>query len=781
MVEDPTLAAVGAVLVEATRAALWSDTLTFYQMSLVLVTTYLSSGSFPQSGLGFLDLSLIAISRHNMIEFASDCANIALALIDRWEHPYTMGRGSTIYSTFVGHIQHPLQQSIELLEESLEYAIQAGDRISTIFNFGLVGSLKFFASENLAEIESFCWYSCQDITSWELDTLGGTILMSIRQIVRALQGKTFTNNPMEVMSDEEHNSPRYKSWLKSTAKNSDRPLILYESIEIAPLFLYGHYATAVELGNSCLKKINAIWSARNTRFLMFFHALSLAGSIWERVHEQLDPVYRNQSPQLSSDLKGRSLEVGLQEEITGVAMLIKFFKRRIEQWQKVTDVNYLAWSKLLAAQIAEMEGDHTAPLSLYEEAIDHASVNGFHLEEALANQLLGDHLLRLGSRRLAKMAIREAISLYRRLGATGVASHIEERHRLLLRDLTGNHSTAENGVQTDFNEKFEAMQNHLVGFAADGSLVPETLTENRGEMIGMWQQSAGPVLHMLDLTSILESSQVISSVLQVDELLKTMCEIILQNCKGVATLAAIVIEEDHPTGWAIAASGDEEGAEAHNPSVPIGESALIAESVITYCTRFRETVFLPDLMQDQRFSNVSETWIAQNPDSKSVVALPICHGEDGKPLLGVLYLEGQPDAFTSRNLEVLQLLVNQIGISYSNALTLKEVEKVSAINQSMVEVQKSALAEAIAAKNSANIAKAEALRNAQLAEEAAKAKTTFLANVSNLSHTLSTHSSTKQHYCRRSATVWISVFAKFVLKIRENASSDACLCLVESA
>ena len=74
--------------------------------------------------------------------------------------------------------------------------------------------------------------------------------------------------------------------------------------------------------------------------------------------------------------------------------------------------------------------------------------------------------------------------------------------------------------------------------------------------------------------------------------------------------------------------------------------------------------------------------------------------------------------------------MNQIGISYSNALTLKEVEKVSAFNNSMVDVQKKALAKALDAERQANLAKAEALRNVKLAEEAAKAKSIFLANVS---------------------------------------------------
>ena len=147
-----------------------------------------------------------------------------------------------------------------------------------------------------------------------------------------------------------------------------------------------------------------------------------------------------------------------------------------------------------------------------------------------------------------------------------------------------------------------------------------------------------------------------------------------------------------------------------------------------YCSRFLESVFIPDLIADERFGNVSDSWLQRNPLGKAIIALPICHGT--KPLLGVLYLEGEPGSFTDRNVTVLQLLVNQIGISYSNALSMKNVEKISAENRSMVSVQKRALAKALEAETKAKNAEAEAKRNVKLAEEAAKAKSIFLANVS---------------------------------------------------
>ncbi|KAJ5682041.1 uncharacterized protein N7477_001981 [Penicillium maclennaniae] len=171
--EHPALAAAGAVLLEATSAGFWSDTLTFYQMTLVMVDTYLSRGPFPQAGMGLMQLAVIAITRGNAIAFAKHCGDLALALIEQSKDPLTIGRGMALYSTFIGHLQQHVQSSMSQLEEAVDFSIRAGDRIATILNFGFLATMKFFASEDLAELETFCIYSCQDIPSWQTDTAGG--------------------------------------------------------------------------------------------------------------------------------------------------------------------------------------------------------------------------------------------------------------------------------------------------------------------------------------------------------------------------------------------------------------------------------------------------------------------------------------------------------------------------------------------------------------------------------------------------------------------------------
>ncbi|KAK4162260.1 Two-component system protein A [Cladorrhinum sp. PSN259] len=720
---DPTLASFGAVLAETTSAGWWSERVIFYQLALLMMETHFSRGVYPQSGMAFLHMSMIALSRFNMAHFAASLASTCLDLLDKYRDPFSVARGYMIYANFVGHVHESIGTMASQLEWTSDVAANAGDRISTILSYGLLCQLKFFAGEPCADLESYCQYCCEDIPSWHLDTRGGTVLIAVRQVCRALQGKTRTSNPLEVMSDEQHDAPTYKKWLLSHTNNGGRSLLLYETLELIPLFLYGHYERTIEIGKGVLENADLLWSARNTRLAMLFYGLALSGMVLRRQQDPRTPA--------GSDSKKKVEETVRQ---------VEGLNKRIKDWQAANDVNYLAWSKLLDAQVSEMLGNHGTAIRQYEEALDHASEHDFIFEEALGNYLMANIFIRNAARRSARSALCDAVNLYRRFGALGIADLIEREHSILLHGPARNSRTTDAGVQTDFAGEASSVQYRGVeseqGDNATQQAQRAAVAQLKGERMTAWrgstQPEAGaglPALDMIDLHAILVSSQVISSVLRVDELLKTMCDVILQTCSGSATLASIIVQDEGDEEWCVAASGEpEKGAQAHIPGIPLSGTRLVAENVILYCTRFREVVFLQDLITDERFGNVSEYWLEKNPGSKAVIAIPICHGS--KPLLGVLYLEGVPGSFTDRNVTVLQLLVNQIGISYSNALAMKAVEKVSAENISMVELQKRALAKAIEAETKAKNAEAEAIRNVKLAEEATKAKSIFLANVS---------------------------------------------------
>lgn len=218
-----------------------------------------------------------------------------------------------------------------------------------------------------------------------------------------------------------------------------------------------------------------------------------------------------------------------------------------------------------------------------------------------------------------------------------------------------------------------------------------------------------------------------SSELQIDKLLTKMIEIILESCNGSDT--AVIATDFEGTGFTIAATGTlEDGQKAFVDGLAFSKMEdKIAKQITHYTLRSKEEVLVHNVLEDERFSIVTESYQTRYPLGRSVIALPIVHANS---LLGVIHIEGKPNSFTQRNLVVLRLLCNQVGISLSNALLFRKIGKVSATNASMVETQKRALAQARDAEQKAKLAEAEANHNVKLKEDAARAKSVFLANVS---------------------------------------------------
>jgi len=341
--------------------------------------------------------------------------------------------------------------------------------------------------------------------------------------------------------------------------------------------------------------------------------------------------------------------------------------------------------------------------------------------------------------------LKDCISTYRRMSAFGKADHVANKYDWLLRE-GASRTTMDTSTQTTIidtgNSSFKLEQNEdQEQYLRSETTVDRTHnwlgpeTERRHESSQDLHSGFSAVgLDMLDLSSILESSQVLSSELVIDKLMAKMASIILESTG--ASLCGIVIE-DSQIEWSIACiatneSDDDSGFGSGVTSFPASQPLdtvddLVARQVTMYTLRFRETVFVQNLLEDDRFSHVTESYLQRNPEGKAVICIPIVHSDH---LLGSIYVEGQPNSFTERNTQVLRLLVNQISISLANALLFKQIERVSASNEAMLEMQKRALAQARAAEIKAKEAEANAVRNMKLKEEAARAKSLFLANVS---------------------------------------------------
>ncbi|EXJ82995.1 hypothetical protein A1O3_06812 [Capronia epimyces CBS 606.96] len=694
--EDRTVIALGTVLSEALGALYWSDALRWYQLVIAYVNAVLDRGVFVQAGLGFTMLGAAAIGRFKDIELGLAYGDIAHEFYTMYEDSWTRGRGWTLFTLFIGHFQTPVRNLLPILDNALEYSLASGDRFVSLLNIGVMALSRFWAGQDLSEVEAFCNYGPEEFDDWEKDRRGGALLIATRQVVRALQGRTVATDAKSLLNDSDHDTETWMAETVQYAANAQRSCDIYQAMSLVAYHLMGYHEYAVDVGRNLLNTtIDDLWSNRPACGARFYLGLSLLALAKEKPPEER-AAYIEEAKQL---------------------------KRFVDDWGRVNDVNYFAWSHILEAAIADIS--HVNVMCNLEMAIDHCQVHGFALEEALAIEMQAEYLLERGAKRAGRVMIQEAIAAWNRINASGKAKQLSDKHEWLIKTATTSR-TVEAATQTEDLHGLPVKEERQLQSKRDYTsawLQPKATATTQSP-----QDVPGMGLDILDLTSILEFSRVISSELQINNLLSKMISVILESVGGQAEFCAIVIDSEDQ-GWCVAASADHEtGVKTYPDGIPFAEvDDQAAQQITHYLLRTKETVFVQNVLEDDRFSNVGEAYLARNPSGRSIIAIPIIQADH---LMGVIHLEGRPNAFTQRNMIVLNLLTNQVAISLGNALLYRKVRKVSASNASMVESQKRALAAAREAEAKAKKAEAEAMHNVKLKEEAAKAKSIFLANVS---------------------------------------------------
>lgn len=263
------------VLVELVSAAFWSNSLVFYQSALKLVSLHLHKGTVSQFAMGYVHLGSIGGGRFNMIEFAVECGAIAKRLFDIYpEDYYTQGRGRTLRTLFIGHLEAPVSDLIPELRHAMDASIYAGDRILSLLNLGIIAHFRLMAAHDMAEVEAWIEEAPLEFKNWTQDLRGGVFLVSFRQAVRALQGKTGTYDAALIFSDQEHNSADYVAYLEKRASSPKRPKTIYLSAQLPILVLYGFHREAIALGEQLLPMVDSLWCQRLAYSIMYH--LSLA-------------------------------------------------------------------------------------------------------------------------------------------------------------------------------------------------------------------------------------------------------------------------------------------------------------------------------------------------------------------------------------------------------------------------------------------------------------------------------------------------------------------------
>jgi PAS domain S-box-containing protein len=312
-------------------------------------------------------------------------------------------------------------------------------------------------------------------------------------------------------------------------------------------------------------------------------------------------------------------EVLVQEEIL---QKVATSQEKMKQWARHSPMNYLHKFLLVQAEMARVSSQLLEAEEFYEQAIQGARENDYLQEEALAYELAAKFYLARSREKIAQTYMKEAHYCYERWGANAKVKELETR----------------------YSQFFP--QSSDVGYTSIRKVSKTT-------------SNSSPIA--FDLAAVLKASQAISSEIELDQLLHTLMQILIENAGAQTGFLILKSVEE----WVIEASCDLNEGEAVCTSQVLQSlpTTRLPESIIQYVIRTRKSILLNDATREGDFIN--EPYIQQN-STQSIFCLPLINQSK---LVGVLYLENRlaAGAFTPERSQVLSLLSTQAAIAIENA------------------------------------------------------------------------------------------------------------------
>jgi signal transduction histidine kinase len=293
----------------------------------------------------------------------------------------------------------------------------------------------------------------------------------------------------------------------------------------------------------------------------------------------------------------------LADKTSGWKRRIRLFQiykdlRQMRRWACSCPDNFLHKQLLIQAEIARLRGQDRRAMDLYLQSIRSAQEFGFLQNQALAEERAGRFCLTRGWNLPGQDFLRQALDHYTAWGSDGKVSHLQR--------------------------EFPFLQTKAAAAPSDLS-----------------------VSSVVDLLAVLKSSQALSEEIDLNKLLSTLLNLV--TATAGAQRAFLLLEQDGHL-WVEAESGP--GFFRVRGAASVEDRQDLAQSVIHYVLRTRESVVLADAAQEGLFS--ADPHIARTP-VKSLLCLPLM--KQGT-LIGLL---------TAGSLQVLSLLSTQAASSLENA------------------------------------------------------------------------------------------------------------------
>ncbi|MEH1772655.1 trifunctional serine/threonine-protein kinase/ATP-binding protein/sensor histidine kinase [Nostoc sp.] len=566
------------------------------------VNVSLKYGNASLSAPGYADFGIV-LNICNQLESGYEFGKLALMLVDRFQAKSVQSMTIFKVAALNQFNKQHVRISISLLQESHSLGLETGDFFHVLASMIFKLFYVYLSGTEVLEI------LLADIKAYESNFAQNQRLLNWSNIIcKSINNLTESSDHTERFIGEDYQDEQLLSAL--IEENDELTLHVFFLSKLTLSYLFENFPAAVENGNQGEQYLNGGAGMLSVPVFYYYDSLSRLA------------VYATAEPSQQEQLL---LKVGENQE-------------KLQFRAKSAPMNFQHKYDLVEAERHRVLGEKIAAIELYDRAITLAKENEYIQEEALSNELAAKFYLDWGKQKIAQVYMQEAYYCYARWGAKAKTEDLEKRYpQLLTPILQGQH------------HRFQ------LSSTVDASSFPhQTIHTNL---------SSSSISEALDFATIFKAAQVLSSEIQLEQLLTTLLQVVMENA-GAQKAALLVLQQGDLMVEAVATIN--EGVTL--VSVPLSTSEGIPVTLMNYVKRSLKTVVLDDATAQTDFI-ADSYFIQQQP--KSVLCTPMLN--QGK-LIGLLYLENPLTigAFTSDRTEVIQLLCAQAAISLENARLYQE-------------------------------------------------------------------------------------------------------------
>ncbi|MBN2546275.1 MAG: AAA family ATPase [Spirochaetes bacterium] len=575
---------------------------------------------------GFMPLASIFIVGLKNYEMGYKLGLLDLKLLEKSNSKHLKSFSKFMFSILVNHFKMHIKDSIPLLIEAYNDGLNSGNNQYAAYSINHL-CIRYLIIEKDLESVNFYYnkYSTVQKRLKQLDA--DTFFYPTWQFVNNLLN--LCNDKFKLIGEYFNEQKEVEIMKKHNHRSG---LGIYYTLKLILLFILNDYKNCLYVSYEGLEYMNENMGTIHNYFFIFFICLT-----YLRNMNVLNKNERNKH--------------------------LKFIKKNIAEFEILSNhcsQNFKHFYLLLSAEYCQYKNRINQAMILYDQAIKCAKENEYVLIEAVANELASKFYNKYGMNKIFQTYLIEAFYCYIKWGAK---SKIEE-------------------LQKEYPELF----NYLIkGENTNIDVIRKTLSTVSYPVYN--KPSTFFPIKSFDISSILKATQIISSEINMDSLLKALVKIVIENAgaqKGI-----FIINKKNKL-FIEAYTNVQNKDIIVLQSVPINESNDLSQAVINYVYRTKEIIKLDDALNKGLFIN--DAYIQENK-VKSVLCMPIIFQNS---LSGILYLENNLAAgsFTDEHLEVLNIISSQAAISIHNIYLYESIKEKELLEKELKlasDIQKSML------------------------------------------------------------------------------------------